>query len=775
MKTVAAQGVADSLQLRYASYATWCAPEKVYLHFDRSCYTAGETVWFRGWVQETSRISAQPPSNFLYVELLDAEGEILTRVKIKRKAGAFPGCLELPDNLETGFYTLRAYTQWQLNGSAEYLFNDGIRIIGAQKDRKPSAPRPGIEISFWPEGGRYFAGNAAQMGFKVVDKAGRSVHFEGYLVSDKEGVRKRVATVHDGMGLFSFLPRAGQKYSIRDADGKLYPLPPPSEEGATLQLRTRSGRYYIGALGFGGGTASLLVRDASELRPLAQVALDGKMKSFVMEKELFLPGINHFLLVNARGKILAERLFFIRDAEAPVCTLEMEQLTSAPRGLVRGVVSLKSPDGTALDGHCSVSVVRGALKDWQQADGIVSYMGLTSELKGRINDPAYYFDPAIPEEERDAALDILMAIQGWRYYDLEKITDLSGGGNVVLRHKREVMQEIRGHISRRLSSKMPRDFTFTFMVPEQGIVSSKDVKKGRRFVIDSLDFPENTKMLINIGTSRILSTYLPKWDGDPTAGPHIYKPAPGASGGSMAAEPDLSDAAWTDTLQAAVVTAAYEESDALVFGRSFREDLKVYKEMTLVEYLSMKKAMFEYDGEHMYNRNRRRGMSADDEESADPFADDDDESGRVKLVVDDTEDVWWAYDMLRLEDLRTLSVSTQPDPVYGGSGGVVHITVKPGRVNRDQDRSPSLLYFVPLGYQVPRYFESPRYDRGESAPYDARNTLWWSPDVAIEGGRATLEWCSSDSPDFPYLIRIEGLDADGRPFTKKELLTPEEF
>ena len=169
-------------------------------------------------------------------------------------------------------------------------------------------------------------------------------------------------------------------------------------------------------------------------------------------------------------------------------------------------------------------------------------------------------------------------------------------------------------------------------------------------------------------------------------------------------------------------------------------------------------------------------MSADDEESADPFNDDENETGRVKLVVDDSEDVWWAYDMLRLEDLRTLSISTQPDPVYGGSGGVVHITVKPGRMNRDQDRNPSLLYFVPLGYQVPRYFESPRYDRGESSPYDVRNTLWWSPDVAIEGGRATLEWCNSDRPDFPYLIRIEGQDAHGRPFTlKKELPIAEEF
>ena len=436
-------------------------------------------------------------------------------------------------------------------------------------------------------------------------------------------------------------------------------------------------------------------------------------------------------------------------------------MTGDRRSLVRGTVTLRNPDGTPLDGNCSVSVVRGSLKNWQQSDGIVSYMGLSSELKGRINDPGYYFDPAVPERERDAALDNLMVIQGWRYYDLDKIADVNAGG-VVIRHSRERVQEIRGHVTRRHSSKAPTNFTFTFVVPGQGFVQSVDVKRGSAFVVDSLDFPENTKMLINIGDSRLWSHYLPKWDGDPAPGPHVYRPAPGVSKGMGPEEPLLGESAWNETLQAAVVVASYDD-DVLVFGRSYREDLVVYKDMPLVEYISMKKAMFEYDGENMYNRNRRRHQAAFDEDTIPD--DDDDDSGRVKLIVDDTEEAWWAYEILRLEDLRTLSISTQPDPVYGGSGGVVHITVKPGSIRRDENRNPSLLYFVPLGYQVPRYFSSPRYDMGETGPLDSRNTIWWSPDLALEGGRATIEFCTSDQQDYPYLVRIEGLSADGRPFT----------
>ena len=34
----------DSLLFRFKTYSTLCSPEKVYLHFDRSCHTAGDTA-----------------------------------------------------------------------------------------------------------------------------------------------------------------------------------------------------------------------------------------------------------------------------------------------------------------------------------------------------------------------------------------------------------------------------------------------------------------------------------------------------------------------------------------------------------------------------------------------------------------------------------------------------------------------------------------------------------------------------------------------------------
>ena len=748
-KVVTAQ---DSLLFRFNTFASWCSPEKVYLHYDRSCYIAGETIWFKGRVQEASSRSILPPSKFLYVEVLDESAEAVVRVKIKRTKDGFPGCIDLPDILETGDYTIRGYTLWQLNNDYEYLFNDKIRIIGGKKKevKKPETSTSDLDISFWPEGGRYFVNQKAVIGFKVVDARGRSVDFEGLLVSDKDGAYKHVVTTHDGMGVFSFIPKGGHSYSVKDASGKLHPLPPPSEDGATLQLLRRSDRYFISAVGYGGGeSASLLLRDCSELRLLAQISMDGSMGALMMDQSFFRPGINHFLLVDSRGLILSERLFFVRDNDAPLCELDRDSFT----------ISLNNPDGKPLDGSCSVSVVRGALKDWQQSDGIVSYMGLSSELKGRLNNPYYYFSPEVPLKDRDSALDILMIIQGWRYYDIDHIDRI--------KHKRELAQELHGHVARRHSSKIPRDFTFTFMIPKKHIWNSLEVKRGRLFIIDSLDFEENTKMLINIGTSRFGAHYIPKWDGDTFAETYVYNPAPGYSDEVLASVPFENDDS-NEILQAAVVTASYGDDDVLVFGKNYREDLVIFKDMTLVEYLSMTKAMFEYDGENMYNRNRRRNRNSFDDDSEDSMniIDDDNDSGKVKLIVEDAEQEWWSYDMLRLEDLRALSISTRPDPIYGGDGGVVHISIKPGGLRRDEEHSPSLLYFVPLGYQVPRYFEPSRSEKTYNGQEEVRNTIWWAPDVAIDGGQAKIEFSGGDPAESPYIVRIEGLSADGRPFSR---------
>ena len=115
------------------------AAERVRVSCDRSLYAAGETVWMRAWVQEEAPEDAvAPTSRFLYVELLrDGVGGVEKRVKLKERSGLFIGQLELPEDLESGWYTLRAYTRAQKDWPAEALFHTRLLIRG-------TGPVPGI-------------------------------------------------------------------------------------------------------------------------------------------------------------------------------------------------------------------------------------------------------------------------------------------------------------------------------------------------------------------------------------------------------------------------------------------------------------------------------------------------------------------------------------------------------------------------------------------------------------------------------------------------------
>lgn len=112
------------------------AAERVRVSCDRSLYAAGETIWLRGWVTEAGspagEVGEMPTSKFLYVELLrDGLGSVEQRIKLKERGGMFFGQMPLDDGLESGWYTLRAYTRAQKDWPAESLFHTRLLIRGA--------------------------------------------------------------------------------------------------------------------------------------------------------------------------------------------------------------------------------------------------------------------------------------------------------------------------------------------------------------------------------------------------------------------------------------------------------------------------------------------------------------------------------------------------------------------------------------------------------------------------------------------------------------------
>lgn len=105
--------------------------EKVYLHFDKPYYAAGDTIWFKAY----ATIDIHQPtqlSKIVYVDVFNDQDSVLASIKLPIINGVAPGMIPLrPASFKQGNYRLRAYTLWMLNFDPAYLFTKILTIGNA--------------------------------------------------------------------------------------------------------------------------------------------------------------------------------------------------------------------------------------------------------------------------------------------------------------------------------------------------------------------------------------------------------------------------------------------------------------------------------------------------------------------------------------------------------------------------------------------------------------------------------------------------------------------
>jgi len=124
--------------------------------------------------------------------------------------------------------------------------------------------------------------------------------------------------------------------------------------------------------------------------------------------------------------------------------------------------------------------------------------------------------------------------------------------------------------------------------------------------------------------------------------------------------------------------------------------------------------------------------------------------------------------MLNINDIGQIDILKDPInlAIYGsrGGNGVIVIYTKKGEISNSLP-SFNLKQMIPLGYQAPIEFYSPKYDTPESINNpkpDLRTTIYWKPDVITDDeGNAHLDFYTADDPA-TYSVIIEGVADDGK-------------
>ena len=400
--------------------------ELLYLQTDKGIYETGEDLWFKTYTLDAQSLALSDRSKTLFVEMLNAKDSIVWQEKYPILSGIAEGHVYVDKDLKEGDYRIHAYTRFSfLNDTLRPVYPKKIRVIKSIAYKGTNSPQekdqPVARFSFFPEGGYLIDGIPTKVAFKALDAKGMPAKVAGRLLENGKDITK-LESVHDGMGFVFILPIKGASYKAVLSDGREFPFAEVVSSGLSVHLRKQTDEYLEFLLSQPKGAAAQAIKLEGKMRGglccTATGTLSERLKIRIPLKEFPMQGIAEFTLYNADGQPMAERLVYIH----PERKLHIELNTDSARYFTRGKgklnVKVTDEAGNPVQAHLGLSIFDRAYQNELNPENMLSYCYLSTEIKGNIHNPAYYFDSN--NKDRQAALDLLLLTQGWRRYVWEK-------------------------------------------------------------------------------------------------------------------------------------------------------------------------------------------------------------------------------------------------------------------------------------------------------------------------------------------------------------------
>ena len=374
--------------------------EKLHVSTDKDSYIAGDTIWLRAHCADAATHRPVAASHYVYVELRDDRGSLVRRIKLLSRDSVYSGYLPTQSLERFGDYSLTAYTLYMRNQGPDYFFKKPLTIWPYQESRRTQRNTSvrkvsDFDVSFFPEGGYLIDGYDCCVAFKALGDDGGSVEVTGVVKNDREEVVDTLRTLHGGMGCLRFTAHTGERYyaECTMAGGKTERFDLPASNNLACVLRVlqterdftvmvQSGRPLPKGL-------RLLVHCRGNLCYFREWNDD--LPSLIFERDKLPGGVLQILLLDKAGNALSERLVFNRGEELATTDVQIGG-TLEQRTKVTLAVTATDPDGGPAAGDFSIAVTDRAAVPSATSGSIYSTLLLTSELRGTIETPDWYFE-----------------------------------------------------------------------------------------------------------------------------------------------------------------------------------------------------------------------------------------------------------------------------------------------------------------------------------------------------------------------------------------------
>ena len=766
---------AQRIDSTLAIYADHYLPERMYVQFDKPAYANSETVWFKAYLQ--AGIMPSQISKNCYADFYDDNGNLLAHTIFPIVQSSASGNFKISDSLATTALHVKAYTRWMLNWDTAFLFEKNIPLAPKTAPKTINKITVIPSLHFFPEGGDVVESLQTHIAFLANDQYGRPVKIKGLVLSNTNAVADTLTTEHDGMGSFSLVYKKGESYTAKWYDEQ------NAVHQTALPLPNAAGSATLSVLNSAGKKTFSIHRTADapdNMKQLHIVATMHQQLVYMANANLEqTPGIGGSIptdqlatgvllvtLFSSDWKPVAERVCFVNNNDA-LFTPEVgfTELGLGKRG--KNTIQISMPDSTIA--NLSIAVTdKGIGTD--SSNNIVSSLLLSTELKGAIYKPQYYFSNNSDSVARH--LDLVMLTHGWRRYNWQAIvagdmpdfkypaeTDyltfsgrVYGANSTQLRSAGGLFAILQGKDSSRqvVTATIKPDGTFE----EPGIVLFDSTKVYYQF---------SNKAFADVSEVRFMNNVTP-------AVKHIVL--------------DKAKMVSLDTSGYARLRQLANESERLnqlLKGTTLKGVTVTTKAISPLEKLDQKYTSGMFQGGDSYQFDLINDPFANVSQSVFTYL-----QGKVAGLQITTNggnaSMQWRGGSPSLymnevpADVNQIGSMSMADIAYikvfrppfmggfNGANGAIAIYTRKGGDNK-VDKGPGMPSKTVIGYTAVKEFYSPNYGtidpRNEAE--DVRSTLYWNPTILTSTDNHQLKFTfyNNDVTD-AFRVIVEGMSADGR-------------
>jgi len=677
-----------------------------------------------------------------------------------------------------------------LTGSYIHTSIHGTGKYPVTKDFPIKANLMQTDVQFFPESGNFVNGIYSRVAFKAVGIDGLGTAIKGNVTDNENNEVARLNTLHAGMGNFLIKPQTGKSYTanITFADGtaRAIPLPKALDEGYVLSVYQTTKDSVLVRIHASANnlhtSINLIVHSSGETIFANPVTIGGPLTSIWLAKTSFPGGIAQFTIFNSNNEPLNERIAFIRGNDKMQLNIKTAKTTYNSKEHVLMDLEAKDSKGKPTFGNFSVAVTDESKVpvDESAESTIFSNLLLTSDLKGYVEKPNYYFTKD-DDEEVNKALDNLMLTQGYRRFEWK---ELNNTVNTKPKFEAEGLgSNISGTITT-LGHKPLPEANVMLTALKAGVTKITTSDANGRFIFKDLFITDSVRIAIQGRTAKNSDKLITIVDTTPKV--------------RINRNPNLADVSTniTGTLKIYIDNGKKEDDIYEKLGQldkvhrlrevQIRAKKPTHEPYTYQGPLRIPEGLSDQVytppadvapleislGAYLQHELRKiefRPLKIDDIFITNyPYGYVNGNYVPLQLVVDGQsmrpfeiaeylDDNFVDIDQIAKIEL----VLSSPSLIYALHGASLMIYTKRGYIRKTNN--PAMVNITPRGFNKVREFYSPRYDRPGNADKlpDLRTTVYWNPYLKTDvSGKTTFNFFNADGPG-TYRVVVEGINAAG--------------